>query len=89
MKKISEMTLEELQDYALELDEQIKAHEENERKFDEKITELTGLNQTLQRRNNDLLMKVEQQPGADPTPQPEPVKIESCEDFARRIIKGE
>lgn len=88
MKKIAEMTLEELQDLAVAQQEQITAAAQRENELNEKITELTGLNQSLQVRNNNLLMKVDQGP-AEPTPTPEPVKIESCEDFARRIIKGE
>ena len=84
MKKISEMSLEELQDYAVELQEAQTAAQQRETELNGKIADLTTLNQALQTRNNNLLMKVEQQtaaPGADPEPAP----VETCEDFARRI----
>lgn len=88
MKKISEMSLEELQDYALDLEGKQTAAAAEKDELTGKINELTTLNQALQTRNNALLMKVEQQhTGADPTPAPE--KIESCEDLARRLVIGE
>lgn len=87
MKKISEMTLEELQDYALDLESKQTAAEGEKTALNDKIAELTELNQALQTRNNSLLMKVEQQ--HTPTHQAEPAVIESCEDFAARIAKGE
>lgn len=89
MKKISEMTLEELQDYALDLETKQAAAESEKTALNGKITELTDLNQALQTRNNALLMKVEQQHN-NPTPTPaEPTHVESCEEFAARIAKGE
>ena len=88
MKKISEMTLEELQDYALDLESKQTAVEGEKTALNGKIAELTELNQALQTRNNSLLMKVEQQHTPTPTPTATPV-IESCEDFAARIAKGE
>lgn len=88
MKKISEMTLEELQDYALDLETKQAAAETEKTALNGKITELTSLNQALQTRNNNLLMKVEQQSTPAPSAA-EPEKIESCEDFARRLVTGE
>lgn len=88
MKKISEMTLEELQDYALTLEAQNATERENNASLSAEVQELTGLNKTLQKRNNDLLMKVEQQPTPTPTDPPEK-PAESCEDFAKRFVKGE
>lgn len=86
MKKISEMSLEELQDYALNLEQQRAADLEKEQEHVDKIAELTEINLQLQRRNNNLLMQVEQTiPGKDEPKSGE--KIESCEDFAARIAK--
>ena len=85
MKKISEMTLEELQDYALDLEGKQTANAAKEKELNDKITELTGLNQTLQTRNNNLLMKVEAQQNTNASAPAEPAPVESCEDFARRI----
>lgn len=87
MKNISEMSLEELQDYALSLEEERTAAAARESALNGKIGELTELNQALQTRNNNLLMKVEQKnAGTDPDSAPAPV--ETCEDFARRIATG-
>ena len=88
MKKISEMTLEELQDYALDLESKNAAAEGEKSALNGKISELTELNQALQTRNNSLLMKVEQQVNTTHT-EPEPERVESCEEFAARIAKGE
>lgn len=89
MKTISEMTLEELQDYALDLESKQTAAETEKTALNGKITALTELNQALQTRNNSLLMKVEQQHTQTQTDQAEQTAIESCEDFAARIAKGE
>ena len=90
MKKISEMSLEELQVYALDLEEKTTALTAQNAEKDKKIEEVNGYNAELQRYNNTLLMKVEQQnSGNDPEPEEEKeVKTESCEDFARRLIEG-
>ena len=88
MKKISEMSLEELQDYALDLETKQAAAESEKTALNGKISELTELNQALQTRNNSLLMKVEQQVNTPTTPA-EPASVESCEDFAKRIAIGE
>lgn len=87
-KKISEMSLDELQDYALSLEEGQTAAAARERELSGKIDELTNLNQALQARNNNLLMKVEQQIAGVPESTPAPAPVETCEDFARRIAKG-
>ena len=86
--KISEMTLEQLQDYAVARDEEINGlRSENESLRNER-TELTSLNQELQRRNNALFLKVEQQGTGAGAPEPkEEPKVQSCEDFARSLIK--
>ena len=88
MKKISEMSLEELQDYALDLETKQAAAETEKTALNGKISELTELNQALQTRNNSLLTKVEQQHNTI-TPPADPAPVESCEDFAARIARGE
>lgn len=86
--KISEMTLEQLQDYAVQLEEDKKVlQEENQTLTAEKAT-LDDLNKQLQKRNNDLFLKVEQNV-APPSEQKEEKPVESCEDFARKLILGE
>lgn len=85
MPKISEMTLEELQDYALNLENENTALRTSNEEKDVQVQELTGLNKELQKRNNKLLLQVEQdtpEPVKDEPPKP----VESCEDFARKLI---
>lgn len=88
MKAISEMTIEELQDYALNLEGQVKEGKTREEEKDKKITELNESNAILIKRNNDLFMKVEQSTGKD-IPTPEEPKKETCEEFAKKLILGE
>lgn len=86
--KISEMTLEQLQDYALTLEgEKTNLTNENNA-LKTKNEELTGYNQALQKRNNELFMKVEQQVvGKDEDEKPaDEDKAETCEDFARNLV---
>lgn len=89
MKKIAEMTHEELQDYALELEQTVATKDSQIAEKDGKITELGDLNKTLQKRNNDLFMKVSQgnpNEGKDGEPTPEqPPK--SCEEYAKDLSK--
>ena len=88
MKKISEMTHEELQDYALLLEGEKTTLTDENNALKGKNEELTGYNQALQKRNQELFLKVEQQVTPDPaTPKEEP-KTETCEDFARKLING-
>lgn len=84
---IKDMTLEQLQDYAIQLIEQQTKYVEREQQLTQTNSELLELNKTLQKRNNDLFMKVEQQVTGQPKEQPK--EVESCEDFAKRIIKGD
>lgn len=81
--EIKDMTLEQLQDYAVELVEKNNAALAREQQLTQTNTELLELNKTLQKRNNDLFMKVEQQ--ATQSPKSEVKEVESCEDFAKRI----
>lgn len=88
MKKISEMTLEELQDYALDLEGKNTTLTEQNATKQKEVDDLNALNKTLQKRNNDLLMRVEQSPAPTPTPA-EPPKVETCEEFAKKFVLGE
>lgn len=85
--KISEMTLEQLQDYAVELENKVQAKEEELQASATKQAELQDLNTTLQKRNHALFLQVEQQPerqeGADKLADPEPLK--SCEDLGKEL----
>ena len=85
--KISEMKLEELQDYALKLQEENGALKESEKEKNAKIEEITELNKSLQKRNNDLFMKVEQGIPESGEKEKEEKETTSCEDFARNLIK--
>lgn len=88
-KKISEMTLEELQDYALSLEEEKTKQAEEVTNMTQKITELTDLNHTLQKRNNDLFMKVDQQrqnPTKDQPGSADEPDTMTCEDLAKKLF---
>lgn len=87
--KISEMTLEQLQDYAVQLEndkavsDQALADKENENKT------LKEINLDLQKRNKELFLKVEQQPTPSNNPTPEPDDVESYEDAVKNKIMKE
>lgn len=85
MKKISEMDIDELRDYALKLEGDVAEGVKREGELSEEISALTKRNQTLQDRNNALFVQVEQSrtPAAPTTP--EPPKVVSCEEYARSI----
>ena len=92
MKKISEMTEDEVRDYALSLEQEKQSFTQKEKDYQAKIEEVTGLNTALQQRNNKLFMQLEQQ-GADDyddqsADEEQEQKTETCEDFARRLIEG-
>lgn len=91
MKKISEMTEDEVRDYALSLEKEKEAFADKEKSYQAREQELTDLNKALQKRNNDLFMRVEQQNSAEDhahEKEEKEEKTESCEDFARRLIEG-
>lgn len=88
MKKISEMSLEELQDYALDLETKNKALTDEKTAEVNKNTELTELNKALQKRNNELFMKVEQQGSKEDPKEKETEEVQSCEDFAKSLLGG-
>lgn len=90
--KISEMTEDQVRDYALQLENEKRAFADKEKQYQAREKELDELNKALQKRNNELFLKVEQQNGAEEKeenkPTPEEEKTETCEDFARRLIEG-
>lgn len=88
---IAEMTLEQLQDYALRLEgERDTARADLEAAMTEAET-LRSTNLMLQNRNNELFLRVEQaQRGTDPgsgDPDPEPTTLEEyAAENARKIL---
>lgn len=91
MKKISEMTQAELQDYALSLEEEKASLKSQLETSKNESDELRKTNLMLQERNNKLFMQVEQSAtstasGDDPEEE-EPEEVESCEDFAIKNFK--
>lgn len=84
-KNISEMSLEELQDYALNLRSviDVKDKELDDLKADK--VELQNLNKTLQKRNNELFMRVEQPIQSSTEGPAELPTVESCEEFAQNL----
>ena len=88
MKAIAEMSLEELQDYALELESKKTALETQLTEKDNSITELTDTNLKLQMRNNALFMQVEQGIKKTPQSQEDPEEVDTCEEYAIKNLKG-
>lgn len=92
MKKISEMTEDEVRDYALKLESEKATFAEKEKEYQTANAELDSMNKALQRRNNELFLQVEQNVTAgksdEKEKEPEKEKTESCEDFARRLLEG-
>ena len=88
--KISEMSLEQLQDYALSLEGQVAGLNADLESVKNQNAEFVSANLALQQRNNRLLMQVEQQGtpiGADPAEPPPADPPQSCEDFAIKNIE--
>lgn len=88
MKKISEMTLEELQDYAVTLEADKKELSDKLTEKESSLTEAHELNRQLQKRNNDLFMKVEQQYTPPALELEKEEKTETCEEFAQKLVNG-
>lgn len=89
MKKISEMNEDELRDYALAKEQENAALLEEKTALIGKNTQLDELNKQLQMRNNALFLQVEQQQTPTEEKPPEQKPVQSCEDFARKLILGE
>ena len=85
MKELSEMTKEELQDYAVQLRDEKSALEAEKAELSGKLAETNELNKTLQKRNNDLFMKVEQQGAPQGGKKEEDEDVQTCEDFAKTL----
>lgn len=84
-KKISEMSSEELQDYALELEQKLQAQAQSLEEATAKNTELNELNVALQKRNNQLFLSLEQGvSGVEGDSEP-PAEVQSCEEFAKSL----
>lgn len=90
MKKISEMTLEELQDYALALEEDKTTLTNEKATLSNENAELLSANKELQLRNNKLFARVEQTLNTEDKPgaSEEQNKTLTCEEFAKTLIKG-
>lgn len=91
MKKISEMSLEELQDYALGLEGEKSTLEKEVQSLKGEVEQTNALNKQLQKRNNDLFVKVEQgTPGKTDIKgkEEEEQQVPSCEEFAKNYILG-
>ena len=83
------MTLEQLQDYALELKNTVATKDAELQAKDSNITELQDLNKTLQQRNNELFRRVEQQ-GMPGVPKDQDGTLDSqqtCEELAKNKFK--
>lgn len=92
------MTLEQLQEYALELENEKATNDKLIAEKDAKITEITGYNMDLQKRNKELFLKVEQQGTGKiveldpntPTPQkPSEDKVLTDEEFVKEKLLKE
>ena len=82
------MTEDEVRDYALELEQKNTATAQEMAQKDVQIQDLRDLNTALQKRNNDLFLKVEQQhvtPADEQEDEPEPVQ--TCEEMATNLFK--
>lgn len=87
MKKISEMTEDEVRDYALQLEGERAINSQAIADKDNEIAELKGLNLDLQKRNRALFIQVEQQPTPAPAdPQPPVDTVESIEDTVKNKL---
>lgn len=87
MKKISEMTLTELQDYAVALEDEKKQLQTQLDTANNDNNELRETNLALQDRNNKLFLQVEQTRLDDPQEPAEEI-ADSCEDFALKNINS-
>ena len=87
--KISEMTLEQLQDYAVQLENDKTVTEQAIKDKDSEIQTLKDLNLGLQKRNKELFLQVEQQATPPVEPPQEPGNVESLEDVVKNTLYKE
>ena len=80
------MTEDQVRDYALQLEEEKTAREQELAEKDTLLNDMRELNTALQKRNNELFLKAEQfvAPGKA---QDEPEPVPSLEDLASKISK--
>lgn len=86
------MSLEQLQDYALQLENDKQVNDQALADRDNEIKILKDINLDLQKRNKDLFLKVEQQPQADPVPSDptdDPNNVETIEDVVKNKLLKE
>ena len=86
------MTLEQLQDYALQLENDKQVNDQALAERDNEIKTLKDINLDLQKRNKELFLKVEQQPQGDPAPSDptnDPNNVESIEDVVKNKLLKE
>ena len=81
------MTEDQVRDYALKLEEEKTATEQKLAEKDTLLHDLRELNTALQKRNNDLFLKVEQQVTPANNTQEEPAPVPKFEDLASKISK--
>lgn len=86
--KIAEMTLTELQDYALQLEQDVATRDASITQKDEELAELRNTNLLLQERNNKLFVQVEQGIKGQQDTEDDGDEVESCEEFAIKNLKG-
>lgn len=94
---ISDMTLEQLREYALELENEKATNDKLLAEKDSKIAEITGYNMDLQKHNKKLLLKIEQQGTGEvvelnpntPQPKPNEDKVLSDEEFVKEKLLKE
>lgn len=86
--KIAEMTLTELQDYALQLEQDVATRDASITQKDEELAELRNTNLLLQERNNKLFVQVEQGIKGQQDTEDDADEVESCEEFAIKNLKG-
>lgn len=88
--KISEMTEEQVRDYALSLEQEKASTAQVMAEKDKTINELKDLTIGLQKRNNALFLQVEQQKSVTPTEDNEEEQADEVkgeEDYAREHFK--
>ena len=81
------MTEDQVRDYALKLEEEKQAREEELAQAKIREQDLRDLNTALQKRNNDLFLKVEQQIVPGPEEKAQPTPTVTCDDMAKTLAK--
>ena len=82
------MSEDEVRDHALELRQQLATLQEDMQHVNEEMEETRKTNLLLQKRNNELFMRVEMGKAPEEEEQPAEEDKESIEDFAINNLKG-